>query len=118
MVTPLKNGGVTLAILLIAVMSLCQVLAGLCAMPPSVAMADMLQGDHGPMAMGETGACQASLPASPKAGGAAAASFAAAGTAPTIATPWPLLCTSSSSALLYPGESGPPLYARLSTFRI
>lgn len=110
-----------MAILLIAVVALCQLLAGLCAMPPAVAMAGMVMvtGDHGPMAMGQVGACQATLPASPKAGGSAdAGSFTAASMVPTTATHWPLLCAASPSALLYPGESGPPLYARLSTFRI
>jgi hypothetical protein len=119
MLVAVRQGRPALAILLIAVIFLCQVLAALCTMLPPVATADRLMGDHGPMAMGETGACQASLPASPKGGGKAeGAFFAAASLASTVMAQGPLLRAAFSSPSLYPGESGPPLYARLSTFRI
>lgn len=107
-----------LAATVLAGLFLCQVIGSMCMMmPPGADTSAVIHGVHVAHLMGEVGMCQDSIPSSQK----------SKGTSDSSPFPWLKSCSvdltptgappmQSSSRLLQ--TSDPPLYTRLSTFRI
>jgi hypothetical protein len=107
-----------LSAIVLAALFLCQVIGSMCVMmPPRAESVAVIHGVHVAHMMGEVGMCQDSIPSSQK----------SKETPDSSLSPWPESCSvnpaptgppplQSSARLLQ--TSDPPLYARLSTFRI
>ena len=102
----------------VAMLFLCQVIGSFCPMvPPSVKTATTIHDVHAGHLMGEGRMCQDSVPSSSESFGPPTLHSLPLGESFCVAiTPAGLLADAISGAS--PAESDPPLYTRLSTFRI